>query len=81
MQVPAFAYRDRIVLQTVDEVVEEMNRVLLHIEAVAATITDLDMRDVESTKWFIKHTGWIRMLYARLEEILFAEETRKNETS
>lgn len=58
-----------------------MDRVLLHIEDVASSLTDLDMLDVESNKWFIKHTGWIRMLYARLEEIVLAEEALLHEAN
>ncbi len=77
MDIPPFEYLDRSSLQTVDDVVGELNRVLLHIEAVAATLTPLDMRDPVSKKWFIKHTGWIRMLYAKLEDILIKEAANR----
>ena len=81
MEIPEFTYMDRSSLHTTEDVVKEMNRVLLHVEKVAFTLTDHDMLDETSRKWFIKHTGWIRMLYARLEEILFAEEEAKREAS
>lgn len=81
MVIPEFLYRDRLSLKTINDVVVEMDRVLLHIEDVASSLTDLDMLDVESNKWFIKHTGWIRMLYARLEEIVLAEEALLHEAN
>ncbi len=81
MEIPNFQYKDRLTLHTTADVVREMDRVILHIQKVASTITPQDMLDEQSKKWFIKHTGWIRMLYARLEEILIAEETNNGEAN
>jgi hypothetical protein len=78
MVIPEFLYKDRLSLKTISDVSNEMDRVILHIEMVANSLTPQDMLDESSKKWFIKHTGWIRMLYARLEEIILAEEASKN---
>lgn len=81
MDIPPFEYLDRSTLHSVEDVVNELNRVLLHVETVAGTLTPLDMRDPGAKKWFIKHTGWIRMLYAKLEEILIQEANARAKAS
>jgi hypothetical protein len=78
VEVPEFKYKDRLTLHTVGEVIAEIDRVLSHVETAASTLTEADLLSSDVKQWFVSHTAWVRMLYARLETIIVKDNEVAN---
>lgn len=74
MQEPIFRYVDPLTLTSVEAAMSEVDRVLAHMQRVAASLEMQDMASGEPLDWFAAHTDWIKGYFERAEALVVANE-------
>ena len=67
----SFTYRDPQQLKTVDEALEEVDRILLHIESVAASMTPEDLAKPDAMRWFADRVLMMKPFFERAEALTY----------
>lgn len=67
-----YPYKDPAYFTTVDSLLDEIDRILLHLEHQAVHIDDLSQEN-DQLIWYGDQMGWLKMYYERAERLLLNE--------
>jgi hypothetical protein len=57
-------------LNSLDAIFDEVDRVQAHIQEVAATLTTDDVASPERMQWFTDQVTWVKRYYERIEVLI-----------
>jgi len=74
MDEPVFRYIDPTTLLTADAALQEVDRLLAHLQLVAGRLTPDDLADGETLEWFGQRVDWIKRYFERAETLVTTSE-------
>lgn len=70
MDISPVAFKDPQILNNINDIFAEVDKVQAHIQTVAATLTEEDLSRPESMQWFSDRITWVRRYYERMEALV-----------
>jgi hypothetical protein len=67
-----YPYKDPAYFTTVDAVLEEIDRILAHLESQTVNIDDYT-RETDQLVWYGNQVQWLKLYYERAERLMLNE--------
>lgn len=62
-----YPFADINSLNTVEDIINEIDGILYHVQIAAKGLSAMDIRNIEKMEWYINRIRWVRLLYTRME--------------